>query len=447
MHRTTFLILALLFALCVGSEPGLKVAIKESELNLVKDELLPLAWAKLDKITIPDVHTKEDGFDIDVTSIHIHVDALPSSNVHIGLKDNTNVVTLSMSGISLSGSAHAHAKWHFISKSVDMTISVHSVGFHSDIVCSVDSNGRPHVVLSNFHVSLSSNDVDIHFNGGFIEKLLNWIVDLLKGHIVDPIRDAINKQVPDAVDEQVNKILETMPLSVDISDKVAVAYKMAKNPVVHSSYIIWFLSGYMYLRPNGPPPSYGPTPFPDYQTSDPKGVQIIFSDFLLKSGLDVGFQAGTMVFNQTFEISGEKLALACAMKQAPTIEFVEKIVASTKEIDCDMHITDTGSTDLEVTLKAKLDFVVEEYIKTQTVYFKIDDLTFTVISIDGSGVDWFNKYSKQIIDGVVAALNVMYGQKGIKLPDVKGVTYSDVTESVGQHFMTISATPKFDFTS
>jgi hypothetical protein len=79
----------------------------------------------------------------------------------------------------MKGTARAKAKWSFIQKTVDVEIDVSNTGFAASIVLT-SVNNKPNIRISEF--SLSISNVHIKISDGLIGKIVDFLVNLLKGY-------------------------------------------------------------------------------------------------------------------------------------------------------------------------------------------------------------------------------------------------------------------------
>ena len=93
-------------------------------------------------------------------------------------------------------------------------------------------------------------------------------------------------------------------------------------------------------------------------------------------------------------------------------------------------------TDVNVNLKEK--------IKDQTLFFEILKLAVANMEIDNPhkyDLKWFEEGLNFVLAKAAEAINLLLGQRGIKLPSIEGIDYSDIEEYVKAGFLEILVTP------
>eukprot|EP00824_Muranothrix_gubernata_P016205 TRINITY_DN33745_c0_g1_i1.p1 TRINITY_DN33745_c0_g1~~TRINITY_DN33745_c0_g1_i1.p1 ORF type:complete len:463 (+),score=88.26 TRINITY_DN33745_c0_g1_i1:90-1391(+) len=417
----------------------------ESEINTVKNELLPIVMSQLGTISIPDVHKSSGPFKIEVYSIRAKVDPISTNHVSIQLIEGTNKVHLHIWDLTCSGSAKAKAKAWFISKTSDVSMKLHSVGIHADIVTS-QRNGRPHVEIQGFGLEASEGNVDIHFHGDFIDDILNVVVSLLKGVFFGSIKSMINSSVPPAINSAVTNLLNSLPEKVKVGDNLGIRYSLASNPVTRNKRMCWALAGYMFNWNHEVKPTKTPGNIPDYDGSNNKGVQLLLSDYVLDTGLVALYKAGLIQIDKSFNVLGMTVQLTCHGNTEPSITFHNSIYGEAG-VQCHVKTVQGGATTGDFSFTSITEFDLTQSIKAQTIYFQISKLDMKDVKVNGNAPDWFKNDVNELLKDVQAGVNQELGAKGIALPNVAGVNYSDVLDKVGQGYIEVAVTPTFHFQS
>ena len=89
---------------------------------------------------------------------------------------------------------------------------------------------------------------------------------------------------------------------------------------------------------------------------------------------------------------------------------------------------------------------ISQSIRDQVLYFDIYKIELKNTHIFGEYEKFIEKEIDEVLKGIIKALNYEFKDKGIKIPTVKGVTYTDLEEEIWWEYMRIGATPKFNFT-
>ena len=87
---------------------------------------------------------------------------------------------------------------------------------------------------------------------------------------------------------------------------------------------------------------------------------------------------------------------------------------------------------------------LKETIKQQTLYFNIIKLALANMEIDNPhkyDLKWFTDAINTVLATAVEAINALLGQRGIQLPFIGGINYSDIEEYAKAGFIEVLVTP------
>ena len=87
---------------------------------------------------------------------------------------------------------------------------------------------------------------------------------------------------------------------------------------------------------------------------------------------------------------------------------------------------------------------VKESIKSQTLFFHVEDMELSNLKIDnpnGYDLKWFEDAINSLLKVTVEIINQMLGERGIKLPSIGGVDYSDIEEYAKAGFIEVLVSP------
>ncbi|MDR3548022.1 MAG: hypothetical protein P4M11_07125, partial [Candidatus Pacebacteria bacterium] len=247
MTRLVFL-LALLPFLLAGA-PTIKNALRNQVVIDFKNVIVPIVSKQIENLVLPDVHTKSGGVKVDVTKIHAHITPIQPKQISIVFVPNSSIIRISGSGFSLSGGAHIHAKWFIISKSMDASVSARNIGFAVQVTI-LTNGGKPNIAVNSISISLSAGNVSIKFSGGLINKILQFVANLLKGHFIKSIVSQLQAKMPPKITEVVNTKLNTLPSDIAITPTLSIKYGFPSAPYVKQDYLFTGIAGYVHPKNN-----------------------------------------------------------------------------------------------------------------------------------------------------------------------------------------------------
>jgi hypothetical protein len=443
--QKVILLLAILPCL-LALKPSMKNALRNQVLVDLKNAIVPIVSKKLEHLVLPDIHTHSSGFDIDVTNIHVHVNPINPAQIYIQFIPNTSSMKIGGSGFGMGGSAHIHAKWHFISKSMDADVGVKNAGFACQFSL-LSVNGKPNIKVDSVQIHLSGGDISIHIHGGIIEKLLEFLANLLKGHFLGQIIGQLQSKLPAELTAEVNKILNTLPTDIDIGQGLAIKYSFPYAPFVRQDYLFTGISAYVHPKNNPNPPPYEPADIPEFDAANPKGIQFFLSEYIVKSSLDASFSVGLMVLNFEKDMLGHHIKMSCKATKSPDFLFVNAIDVKVAA-QCDVLLDNDPKT--KFILLAEVHVNLKEYVKQAVIFFSITKAEFTKLEFKQENpvdIEWFKNGINAILDVIKEIVNNDLGQRGIPLPVIQGIDYTDTVEFVKAGFLEICTTPHFHFTT
>ena len=439
------LLLAILPCL-FGAKPSMKNALRNQVLVDLKNNIVPIISKKLDHLILPDIHTSSSGFKIDVTNIHVHVAAINPAQIYIQFVPNTSTMRIGGSGFGMTGSAHIHAKWTIISKSMDADVGVKNAGFACQFTI-MSVNGKPNIKVDSVQIHLSSGDISIHIHGGIIEKILQFLANLLKGHFLGEIIKQLQSKLPAELTTEVNKILNTLPTDIDIGQGLAIKYSFPYAPFVKQDYLFTGISAYVHAKNNPNPPPYEPADIPEFDAANPKGIQFFLSEYIVKSSLDAAFAVGLMAISLEKDMLGHHIKMACKATKSPEFKFVNAVDVLFAA-QCEVLLDKDPKT--KFTLLAEIHVNLKEYMKQAVIFFTIVTAEFTKLEYKQENpidIEWFKNGINQILAVVKEIVNNDLGQRGIPLPVIQGIDYTDTVEFVKAGYMEVCTTPHFHFTT
>ena len=445
MNKLTALFLVFILVSCSFSlGPGIKVAIKQSTITAIKDQIVAYIMKQLHDITANDIEGNAGPIHYHIHDIRAHLEPLPPENVHIILVPNSNQVRASIGGIRASGHCRIDYKILFISGGFDGDADVHDVGVETGFAFGYDGEGRPTAAMTGFDIGISDGNVNLSFHGDILGELVNFLANFLKPVFVGLVRAVIDNTVPALATKMINDMIRTLPMSVDIGPNMAITYKLPQNPWVNADYFCAAISGYIYYKPNPHPPNYEPRPCPDYDASSQKGLHFFLTDYVIRSALDASFEADLLNVVVSVTVANYDVSLNCKAKTAPILTF-NSAVSVTAGALCEITATNKQSGEkMNFGLSADMLVNLKEYIKEQTLFFEILQISLSNMQIDNPNkydLKWFEDSLNQILQAAADFINIMLGQRGIKLPSIQGITYADIEEAPKDGYIETLVTP------
>lgn len=272
-----FFILALLVFFGNTQQVTIKNALRNQVIIDFKDNIVPLVSRQIEHLILPNIRTEASGCDIEIKNVQVNVAPIQPNQISIQFYQGTSMIAIVGSGISMTGLAHIRAKWLFITKSMDATMTINNAGFTSQIVVSTN-NGRPNIFVENVNIQLSQNDVRINLSGDVLNKILEFVANLLRGHIVKEIVGQLQSQLPSCVTNAVNSKLNTLPVDIDISNTMNLKYLYETKPIVRSDYISTGINAYVHLKSNS---QYPNTVFDAILSSKKSFFRKLFTEILI----------------------------------------------------------------------------------------------------------------------------------------------------------------------
>jgi len=437
-----FLILLTFLHLALAASITMRNALRNQVVIDFKNAIVPIISKKIEHIVVPDIYGKESWLEYWIDRIHVYITAIKPDQINIQFIA-PSTLRFTGSTLSMQGTARAKAKWAFIQKTVDVSIKIYNAAISTSIV-PISANGKPNIKITELKLGISSGNVHIKISGGLIAKVIDFIVGLLKGHIVKHVVSAVQSKVPSVVENEVNKLLNTLPSDIKISDKVYMKYSFPNAPVIKSGFL---LTGVVaYLHPAGDPtPPPGPVaPMPETDPQNPKGVQFFLSDYIIRSALNTAFKLSLLSIQVNTNLDNRKVAMKCSVTKVPDFKFANAIKASA-DGTCTVSLDGDPKPKFQVILSINLD--LNEKVKNAILFFSAEKLQIAKMDfnmLEPINIEWFKKGINDVMAAVLLVINGELGQKGIPLPTIKEIDYSDIVQYVANGYTMIGTTPIFN---
>ena len=439
------IIVLLIFAITVFSlSPGLKIAVKKATIESVKTQLAVIIGKKYENYRLP--HEYCEAFEKETTlwSYHVHdcVVHMPLKPEHIKLtlKDNTNQLLASISGFNITGYAKLDGKIALIGYKCHVDIKLTSIDAQYNVSLHSDGKGRARIDVTPSTWKYSRTITTC-------SEIIKWLADTIAdftNKVCHAIDQVFKVQIPTSTAEIVNEILATMPISADVGDDMAIDYRVVDNPQVHDDHICTGIAGYIYNKSQPEPPPFEPGDCPDYIPDNTKGVQLFFTDYVVRSGLYTLYKNKGKDITTNIVVNVYYFTPYCDITEMPIVSFNKNItVAAKMDCDCTAVISTTGRV-LEFGLEAFFTLDVKENMTEKA-------LSFYLLNGEFSGVRYSNPF-KHDLSWMPTALTIWESKINdtisdylenhtIPLPDIDKVEFTDIEEDVQTGYLESFITP------
>jgi len=435
-----FVFISLVFAL----KPSIKNALRNKVIIDFKNSIVPIISKQVQHLTLPDIHTSHSGFHIDITSVVVEVHEINPAQINIIFVPNTSAIKFGGAGFAMHGSAHIHVKWLFISKSMGADVGVSGAGFECQVSL-YSNNGKPNIKVDG--ISVHAGSVSIHLHGDIITKIIEFVADLLKGHFVKEIVGQLQGKLPPMITNEVNKRLNGIPTDIGVGMNMAIKYGFPYAPFVKADYLFTGITAYVHPANNPNPPPYEPADLPEFDAGNPKGVQFFLADYVVKSSIDTCYTNGFLQMSIEKDMLGHHVKMACRATNSPAFAFanaIDVVIAAECAVDLD------NNPQNHFTLVAEVHANLQEYIKQAVIFFSISVAKFNKLEYKQDhpvDIEWFKNGINTVLDIIKDVVNGQLGQKGIPLPTIPGVDYTDTNQVVKSGYLEVCTNPVFHFTA
>eukprot|EP00826_Nyctotherus_ovalis_P063718 TRINITY_DN9346_c0_g1_i1.p1 TRINITY_DN9346_c0_g1~~TRINITY_DN9346_c0_g1_i1.p1 ORF type:complete len:476 (-),score=141.91 TRINITY_DN9346_c0_g1_i1:60-1487(-) len=432
-----------LISVIMGLNPTMNNALRNKVLIDFKDAIVPIITKEVKNLKLPDTSGGNAFMSFRAYNIHINVDPINSSQIDLQFVGGSQL-KFSGKSLSMKGDAVVQGRFLFISKTADIKIFIKNVGFSTTIALKAVRD-RPNVVVENFNLEMSGDNIYIEFSSGFLNKIIEFIVNLLRGFIARKVTSIIQSSVPPAINNNINPILNSLPLDIQITEEVWMKYMFSHAPVIRNGYLLTKIVAYMHPKGDPRPPPGDIRWMPEFDASSYRGVQFFVSDFIVSSALSTAHSLGLLVGGTASKIADRIVSMNCSITDVPVFTFNKAIEAKAKGT-CYVSLDNDPRPKFQFTAEAHL--ILAENITNATIYFKAKKLELTKLefkAIQPVDISWFKNAMNQVIEVLLQVVNEILGKKGIPLPVVKEMDYSDIMQYVGDGFIMVGTTPKFRF--
>lgn len=437
------LIFLSLVSAIMGLNPTMNNALCNKVLIDFKDAIVPIVAKEVQSLKLPDTSGGNAFMSFRAYNIYINVNPIDPSQIDLQFLGDSQL-KFSGKSLGMKGDAVVQGRFLFISKTSGIKIFVKNVAF-STIIALKAVRDRPNVVVESFNLEMSGDNIYIQFESGFLNKIIEFIVNLLRGFIARKVTSIIQSSVPPAINNNINPILNKLPLDIQITEEVWMKYMFSYAPVIRNGYLLTKIVAYMHPRGDPRPPPGAIRWMPEFDASSHRGVQFFVSDFIVSSALTTAHSLGLLAANVSSKVANRTVSMNCSITDTPVFTFNKAIEAKAKGT-CYVSLDNDSRPKFQFTAEAQL--VLVENITNATIYFRAEKLALTKLEfkvIQPVDISWFKNAMNQVIMVILQVVNEILGKQGIPLPVVKEIDYSDIMQYVGDGFIMVGTTPKFRF--
>jgi hypothetical protein len=434
--RVLFLLIVLPILFC--QKPTIKNALRNQVIIDLKNNIVPKIYQKIKDIKVPDIHNGK----LNVDNIHIHISPFNPNQIGIKFIPNSSTIQFSATGIRLQGGAHACYKVLFVNLCCNIGLSVGDAGFIAQITL-LSQNNKPKIRVDR--VQVHANGIGIHASCGFLTPIINLLISLLKGAIVNAVVNGLQGSLPGMITNQVNDLLEKLPNEIDMGPNLQMKYGFPYAPYVKSDYLFTGIYAFIHPRNQPTPPNYPIPDVPEFDAANPKGVQFFLTDYIVKSALDSAFRLNLLTASFENDMLGHHVKMTCTATKVPGFSFLNSIDV---ELPASCKVVFDRNENNRFTVNAELHVNLKEYAKAAVIFFSITLAKFTkleYVTEKPIDIEWFKKGINDVLAVIIQLVNADLGNRGIPLPKIGGIDYTDMVQFVKNGYLEICATPVFHF--
>jgi len=255
MKGYIFALVCLVVIATADVNPGLRVTVSNAALTYLMHQILPSIVSQVKTVQIDDVEdsvgTPIGKATVDITQIKL--DDFSIQDVNTAVSD-PNLITVTLTGISLSLEYHWHYKTWIASDGGDGTADTSDASATITVALLKNSTGylTPTVTSTVF----DCGSLDVHLHGG-ASWLYNILLKLFKGKMRDNINEQVSEQMGQTVQENIDNAMNSVPMIVNLGKNISVTFAIADDPSVSNDRVIAGCQAESYVTDEGP----GHSPF------------------------------------------------------------------------------------------------------------------------------------------------------------------------------------------
>jgi len=442
-----------------GNKIGVKVAMSQEAMTILKDELLPIAEAAALSADIPDMsektHVPVVG-NVEMTMKDMKLNRLKVENSSVVFTTG-NTVQVSFTGLSLDITLHWHyreSSWPHISDSGSGEGSTsHASGTVAFVVGS-DATGHPTAKFSTCGMDLSGLSISLH---GGASWLYDVVISLFHSKIVHALESGLCKVLNNDIQLQLNQMLEEIPIQYDIDEHIAIDYSLGFPNgayVTDDGFLVATSQGEFFPKGGQPGNAPGePVAMPDAPTKSQ--FQVMASEFTVESLGYTAVQTGLAEMVVTKDMApamakdffstdfygqyapgildrfgaGADVELFIALHETPDVIFTQANGIDVKagvEMTVRAMNSSTKAFDNAFTLLLTCDVDGEAKVSDTTISGQLTDASATASLVQTQvgtvDIDGFNDLIQFVLMTAIDTANQLLA-KGTPLPSIPGMEF------------------------
>eukprot|EP00040_Diaphanoeca_grandis_P039820 m.260246 g.260246 ORF g.260246 m.260246 type:complete len:501 (-) comp39536_c0_seq1:138-1640(-) len=271
--------------------PGFELGLTNVGMEYAKNVLVPILEKLLVTVAIPDIHAKDSGFSIDITSVKVK---------GVNIQGATVAATTAGIGLSLTAQIGVGANFHYREDDWPHVSDGGSIDMGGEITIDllakfgISAKSEPTIDLGT--CSSNIGDFSIDFHGG-----ASWFYNLFKSLFSNTIKDALNKElcaVTKLLQGPANSALAKLAETVDISNDVSVSYALVKAPETTATYLLTSHNGRFMYNKTSVDWTHDPAVI-TLPSALPKMLYVFVTDYAAETAVIAYQKAGVLDFTIT----------------------------------------------------------------------------------------------------------------------------------------------------
>ena len=434
---------ALVFSILVlafSQKPSLNIAIRNSEVEELKNQLLPVFLKNMTDMVIPDMNVNSGSLKCTMSNIHVKLGSLNPKDIHINFQAGTNTIKSNGEHLSVSVTCHAKCSYLFITVEPDVLVNVKEITYAGTVTLGV-ANQQPSITLGALTVGINPNNMDITFSNTPIKIILDLIVPLFKSTIISQVNSMAANDIPKMVNDIISGLMKTIPIDIPFYNGLGVHSVAQRSPLCENDKLVIYEWSYGVDLKNPKLPPYQPKDMPDFSTCT-QGIQVIVSEYIADSILYAAYNAGLLVDTQEISYEGVKGTISCVTNDVPDFQFKNDVFLKYFGT-CEFKGTYNGKA-VAVKASGVLNGDGDMNVKNEKIFFSIQELIPTItniISISGMTAAEFQQLINKYANELENTINNGIGKNGIDLPMIDGIDYSNSVSAMKMGYMEVCSTP------
>lgn len=432
-----FSIWILLFACRAESiKPSLNIAVKSSDLSVIKNVWIKEISDKLKEIPLPDF--KASFLLNKITGKNVKAQIIPfsESQIEISLIDGTNDIRIEGKGLNMNATMDLISEFLFISHNCKGSVKMSSTGFTARIEL-LQNGGQFKINIKELKISTTRSHFSIKLTGNFLTRVLNFLLQCIHFIFFSFITNSVDSAIKEMTAKVINDALSNHSYDIELfkwrSTSVFAKFIVAFVNQTKNGYMPISLFVYAHKKTNKNPPKELPNDLPVSNGTCNGAHQIFLSDYILKTILNTSYEEGLLKFEYKMKVLTIDIELGCRLTSLPSMELKSDIEVKGKT-NCLGKIT-SKKLPLDVAFSFEADGFskIGQHIKDAKFYLEIEELRVENLRlIKGEDID--EKKLKDMITSLAKdfkdEVNESIAKNGISLPIVKYLDFSAIREYI-----------------